>query len=187
MSEAPIIISNLNDFIFCPASIYFHSLETEENDVLSKDVYQLNGSAAHKNSDTARYSTRKNVLQGISVYSAKYDLSGKIDTFDAEYGILTERKNRIKTIYDGYVFQLYAQYFALIECGYEVKEIRLYSMEDNKVYKLPLPEHAPEMLSRFEGLIDSIKNFSFDSFVQGNVQKCMNCIYASLCSFTQAR
>ena len=39
MSEEPLIISNLNDFIFCTVSIYFHSLEDGE-DILTKDSYQ---------------------------------------------------------------------------------------------------------------------------------------------------
>lgn len=47
MSEEPIAISNLNDFIFCPVSIYFHSLE-DGDDILTKDSYQLNGSNAHR-------------------------------------------------------------------------------------------------------------------------------------------
>lgn len=56
MSETPLIISNLNDFIFYPVSIYFHSLDNE-NGILNKDSYQLNGTDAHKNSDFATYST----------------------------------------------------------------------------------------------------------------------------------
>ena len=39
MSEEPIAISYLNDFIFCPVSIYFHSLKDGE-DILTKDSYQ---------------------------------------------------------------------------------------------------------------------------------------------------
>lgn len=66
MSENPISISNLNDFIFCPVSIYFHALENEEN-ILSQDTAQINGSYSHRNSDNAVHSTKKNVLQGISV------------------------------------------------------------------------------------------------------------------------
>ena len=61
MSEVPLIISNLNDFIFCPASIYFHSLEEEEENLLGQDSYQINGSAAHEKSDKAEYSTKKSV------------------------------------------------------------------------------------------------------------------------------
>lgn len=67
MSENPIAISKLNDFIFCPASIYFHGLEENEEKLLYQDSFQINGTNVHKNSDTATYSTRKSVLQGISV------------------------------------------------------------------------------------------------------------------------
>lgn len=70
MSEQPISISNLNDFIFCPVSIYFHSLEEEDN-LLGQDSYQLNGSAAHEKSDSATYSSKKNMLQGMSIYCEK--------------------------------------------------------------------------------------------------------------------
>lgn len=39
MSEQPLAISQLNDFIFCPVSIFFHSLETEEN-IMVQDSFQ---------------------------------------------------------------------------------------------------------------------------------------------------
>lgn len=184
MSENPIIISNLNDFIFCPVSIYFHSLEPENEELLVKDTYQINGSDAHKKSDNAAYSTKKSMLQGISVYSSKYDLCGKIDTFDCEKGVLTERKKKITNVYDGYVFQLYAQYFALCDMGYRVSSLRLYSMDDNKVYKIKKPEDDDEMFSKFKLLITKIKTFDFDDFKQCNIQKCMHCIYEPLCSFS---
>ena len=66
------------------------------------------------------------MLQGVSVYCEKYNLVGKIDVFDEKTGILTERKKKIKTVYDGYIYQIYAQYFSLIEMGYKVNELRLY-------------------------------------------------------------
>lgn len=184
MSEQPIAISTLNDFIFCPVSIYFHSLEDEEENILNQDSFQLNGSAAHAKSDSAAYSSRKSMLQGVSVYCEKYNLCGKIDTFDVEKGILTERKKKIKTIYDGYIFQLYAQYFSLTEMGYDVKEIRLYSMDDNKVYKVNNPILDSEMLHKFETLIHEMNAFAFDRFKQDNIKKCVNCIYEPLCSFS---
>lgn len=56
MSEQPLAISQLNDFIFCPASIFFHSLETEEN-IMVQDSFQLNETNAHKHSDSATYPT----------------------------------------------------------------------------------------------------------------------------------
>lgn len=104
MSEEPIIISNLNDFIFCPVSIYFHSLDDGEK-LLSQAPCQLNGSDAHKHSDFATYSHKKSVLQGIGVYCEKYNIVGKIDTFDVEKGVLTERKKKIKPYMTGMFFK----------------------------------------------------------------------------------
>ena len=183
MSENPILISNLNDFIFCPVSIYFHSLDAEDV-MLTQSEDQLNGSKAHEKVDSAEYSLKKTILQAVSVYCEKYGLIGKIDVFDCDKHILTERKKKITTIYDGYVFQLYAQYFALIEMGYMVDQIKLYSMDDNKSYDIALPENDSEMLKKFEKLMGDMKSFSFDTFTQKNVSKCEKCIYEQLCSFS---
>ena len=183
MSENPIAISYLNDFIFCPVSIYFHQLDDEEN-ILVQSTDQINGSNAHKNSDLATYSTKKSMLQGIGIYCERYNLCGKIDTFDTETGILTERKKKIKTIYDGYIYQLYAQYFALSDMGYCINELRLYSMDDNKIYIIGKPENNQIMFKQFEKLIHSINSFNFDGFKQNNISKCEKCIYEPLCSFS---
>lgn len=71
-----------------------------------QDSFQLNGTNAHKHSDSATYSTEKSMLQGVSVYCEKYNLIGKIDVFDERTGVLTERKKKIKTVYDGYIQQI---------------------------------------------------------------------------------
>ena len=183
MSEQPIAISQLNDFIFCPVSIFFHSLENEEN-IMVQDSFQLNGTNAHKYSDSATYSTKKSVLQGISVYCEKYNLVGKIDVFDKKTGVLTERKKKIKVVYDGYVYQIYAQYFSLTEMGYKVNELRLYSMDDNKVYNILKPADDKIMFEKFERIICEMNDFSFKGFKQCNISKCQRCIYEPLCSFS---
>ena len=41
-----IIISNLNDFIFCPASIYFHKLYGSEDTIMYQSKAQLDGTKA---------------------------------------------------------------------------------------------------------------------------------------------
>lgn len=184
MSETPIAISALNDFIFCPVSIYFHKLAQQEDDMLLKGERQLNGTNAHKNSDAATYSSKKSMLQGMSVYCSEYDLYGCIDTFDSESGILTERKRKVRAVYDGFVFQLYAQCFALREMGYTVGKTRLYSMLDNKSYDIPLPEDNPDMLIKFKNLVEDIRTFSMQGFIQSNSSKCNSCIYEPLCSFS---
>ncbi len=182
--ENLITISNLNDFIFCPISIYFHNLDKDTEKLAIQSNSQLEGTYAHSAIDEKRYSSKKNILQAIPVYSEKYGIQGKIDLFDVELGRLTERKRKITTIYDGYIFQIYAQYFALKELGYDVREIQLYSMMDNIIHKIALPETDSNMLSKYEKVIQDIKSFNGDNFVQTNIKKCENCIYEELCHYS---
>lgn len=176
-----IILSNLNDFIFCPASIYFHSLYGKQDTLSFQTDAQINGTKAHKKVDDNSYSTRKDILTSLEVYSGKYRILGKIDIYNMISKTLIERKKQIKTIYDGYIFQLYGQYFAMKEMGYEVQNLKLYSMDDNKNYKIPLPENNPEMLYKFENIINEMRTFSLDNFVQTNGKKCQYCIYEPSC------
>lgn len=182
--EDTISITTLNDFIFCPVSIYFHSVDSDIDKMLYQSDYQINGTHSHEAIDNQNYSDKKDILQGVSVYCDKYNLMGKIDIFDISNGILTERKRQIKNIYDGYIFQLYSQYFALVEMGYIVNVIRFYSMVDNKVYNIRKPEEDDEMLLKFENTINELNSFVLTSFKQTNVAKCNNCIYEPLCSYS---
>lgn len=59
MSENPVLISHINDFIFCPVSIYFHGLDSSTDRLTLQSSYQLNGTAAHEKSDNGTYSDRK--------------------------------------------------------------------------------------------------------------------------------
>lgn len=179
--EETILISYLNDFIFCPASIYFHKLYGNLNKELYQTSYQINGTNAHKSIDQHTYSSRKDILQGIDIYSEELGIQGKIDVFDVNKGVLIERKNTIKEIYDGYVFQVYAQYYALTEMGYNVKQIRFHSITDNKNYDVKLPKENLEMDKKFKDLIKQIHEFNLENFVQENINKCKNCIYEPSC------
>lgn len=176
-----IIISNLNDFIFCPVSIYFHNLYGSRDTLTYQNSCQINGTDAHKAVEQGTYSGSKNILTAVEVYSEKYNLVGRIDIYDTASKTLTERKRQIKTIYDGYVFQIYAQYFALTEMGYEVKRLRIYSMADNKVYPIKLPEEDADMFYKFEKVVRDIRNFDMNGFVQENIEKCRKCIYEPAC------
>ena len=176
-----IIISNLNDFIFCPVSIYFHNLYGNRATITYQNSDQINGTKAHESIDNKTYSTKKDILMSLDVYSEKYNLVGKIDMFDTSTGTLTERKRKIKQIYDGYVFQLYAQYFALIEMGYNVKKLQFHSISDNKNYPVSLPEDDQIMFMKFESTINKIKNFVLDDYIQDNIEKCKHCIYEPAC------
>ncbi len=181
MEEDIIIISNLNDFVFCPASIYFHNLYGSMEKIMYQGEKQLNGSSVHYNVDNNKYSSKKSIITSLDVYTEKYNIVGKIDIFDVEKGILTERKKHINKIYDGYIFQVYAQYFALSEMGYKVKHIRIHSIDDNRSYKIKLPEEDFEMYQKFEAIVYDMHNFNLESFEQTNSDKCRNCIYEPMC------
>ncbi|NLL39139.1 MAG: type V CRISPR-associated protein Cas4 [Clostridiales bacterium] len=179
--ENPILLTWLNDFIFCPASIYFHNLYGDSDRISFQERSQINGTAAHSAIDTGNYSTRKNIICSMMVYSQKYGLLGKIDIFDTSNGKLVERKKHIQTIYDGYVFQLYGQCVAMREMGYDVKSLAIYSLDDNKSYPVLLPENDPDMFEKFKNLITDIKKFNLIGFKQTNDKKCRRCIYEPLC------
>ena len=132
--EDLILISNLNDFIFCPVSIYFHKLYGNQDNLTYQSQYQINGTKAHEKVDNKKYSTRKSVKMALDVYSDEYKIVGKIDLYDEISKTLIERKKFVKKIYDGYIFQLYAQYYAMTEMGYEINHLEVRSLDDNKKY-----------------------------------------------------
>lgn len=175
------MITWLNDYVFCPVSIYFHNLYGDKNRISYQDTQQINGTAAHKTVDNGTYSTKASVLCGETVFCEKYNLIGKIDMFNISTGELCERKKHIFDIYDGFVFQLYGQCFSLREMGYTVKKLVLRSIDDNKSYPVRLPEDNAEMLRKFEHTLNGLNSFNLTSFVQTNQKKCERCIYEPLC------
>lgn len=173
-------ISSLNDFIFCPYSIYFHNLYENYEKQLYQDTPQINGTLNHSLIDSGNYSTSKDILQWTAVFSEKYGLIGKIDCFHIAKKSLIERKSHISEVYLGMKYQLYAQYFCLTEMGYEVEKLKLYSLDDNKVYEIPLPNK--EEIQTFEALLEEYKRFDpRNSDFKPQLDKCQNCIYAELC------
>ena len=112
MAEIPISISSLNDFIFCPASIYFHGLDQDTDVLTYQSTDQINGTAAHRTVDSGTYSENKDILQSFAVYSEQYNLYGKIDIYD--YDIKGEGEI-ILTINGDYFIYTYEGLIALVE------------------------------------------------------------------------
>lgn len=124
-------------------------------------------------------------MQGSPVYSEKYSIVGKIDIYDTADKALIERKYKVKKVYDGFRYQLYAQYFCLLEKGYEVKEMYIHSLSDNKRYQIDLPDETE--IKRFENLLDQINHFYFkNESLDIPKEKCMNCIYNTLCPYAKS-
>ena len=72
--EELIRITLLNDFIYCPVSIYFHNLYGSMDTMIYQGSKQLDGKAAHKTVDAQSASTSKNIVTGLDVFSEKYGL-----------------------------------------------------------------------------------------------------------------
>ncbi len=172
-------ISTLNDFLFCPKSIYFHELYWKFDTANYHDLPQQKGKLAHQSIDSKKYSTSKNVLQWLEVFSQKYGLIGKIDIYDLETKTLIERKRFIKKIYLGYKYQLWAQYLCMIEIWYEIKHLKFYSMKDNKSYPINLP--TVQDIEKFEQFLEKYRKFDPSKRKPTNPAKCKRCIYNRLC------
>lgn len=176
-------ISQLNDFIFCPYSIYLHNVYQALDDDAYHDIPQIKGKIAHHSVDSGTYSTKKSVMTAMAVYSDKYGLMGKIDQYFADGKKLIERKRTIKTIYDGYKLQLYAQYFCLVEMGFEVDYLGFYSMTDNKNHALALPND--NITQWFENHLHKMRQYNpMTDDISINLNKCNHCIYRPLCDKT---
>jgi CRISPR-associated exonuclease Cas4 len=174
-------ISKLNDFIFCPRSIYMHNLyESFEKEIYQKR-YQVRGSIKHETIEEEKYSSESRYLQALPVVCNKYQLIGKIDIFDVKNSVLIERKTKVQKIFDGYWLQLYAQKLSLEEMGYCVKQLKIHSLLDNKSYFLSRIEEKG-VVEKFLDLMIVINSIQAEKlYLQNNTKKCLECIYRELC------
>jgi CRISPR-associated exonuclease Cas4 len=176
--EQYIQISKINDFLYCPLSLYLHTAYEELDKSEYHETAQVAGTLAHKNIESGTYSSAKRYVQGISVYCEKYNIAGKIDIYDQQEKALIERKSMVKTVYRGFMYQLYAEYFCMAEMGYEVKKLFLHSLSDNHRYEIALPNK--EETAEFEKVLGQMRNFKSEDIMRHSCQNCMNNIYSPL-------
>ena len=110
MCEDFVLLSTLNDFIFCPYSIYLHNIYMETDEGLYHATPQTQGRIAHEAIDSKKSSTRKNDILALPVFSSRLGIMGKIDTyrkndvpvvnigtFGRDGHMLTERVDMVQT------------------------------------------------------------------------------------------
>jgi CRISPR-associated exonuclease Cas4 len=175
--ESYIQISKINDFLYSPQSLYLHSVYEAFNQDMYHETPQKVGKINHQNIEEGIYSSAKRYLQGLAVYSDKYNFGGKIDIFDTNAGLLVERKTRIKKIHDGHRYQLYAQKIALEETGYVVHAMAVHSLEDNRRYHIPLPDVRE--LANFEEVLRDMRTYNAQRH-DPNVYRCNLSVYRHL-------
>lgn len=76
-----ISISTLNDFIFCPYSIYLHNVYMDSDEGLYHATPQTKGKLAHEPVDTKTSSNRKDEILALPVLSEQLGVMGKIDVY----------------------------------------------------------------------------------------------------------
>jgi len=77
-----IAISSLNDFIFCPYSIYLHNVYMDADEGVYHAKPQTRGRNAHERVDDKRSSTRHDVFESLPVISHELGVYGKIDVYN---------------------------------------------------------------------------------------------------------
>lgn len=176
-------LATLNDFIFCPYSIYLHSVYMETEDEVYKAPPQTRGTIVHQATDMKTGSNRHADLLALPVFSDELGIMGKIDIFKQDRRLLIERKNNLRNIYHGQIYQLWGQYFCMEEMGYDVRQLAFYEIATNKMTTLPLP--GPEGKEELKRFIEEFK--TYDPLLtpfKVNPNKCRHCIYCNLCDKT---
>lgn len=155
----------------------------ESDDSMFHASPQTKGKIAHKTIDTKKASNRTDDLVSLPVYSERYHLMGKIDIYNKKNKKLIERKYQLKHIFQGQIYQLWAQMFCLQEMGYDVESLAFYEISTNKMIPIELP--TKEEKETFNSFINNFQNFSPSDDLTVNPNKCQHCIYCNLCDKTE--
>lgn len=172
-------ISRLNDFLFCPYSIYLHQVYGTADEEVCKAEPQKAGVFEHgKILDGQETGTFRN----LPVFSDEYGIAGVIDEYDPGKKTLTEYKNNLPTVFPGQKMQLWGQYICLTGNGLEVQSIRFVEISTGKEY--PIPPPGTDELKNLRKLIDRIRQYDPSYQIETNPNKCQKCIYCPLCEKT---
>jgi CRISPR-associated protein Cas4 len=182
MEESFILISTLNDFIFCPYSIYLHNVYESTDESLFHATPQAQGCITHETVDEKRGSTSRDVIYALPVYSERYGLMGKIDVYRIKEKCLIERKYQLRQIYQGQLYQLWAQILCLQEMGYTVERLAFYEISTKRTIPVAMP--SEDDIQRFEQHLCTYRNYDPSLPFQSNPNKCRHCVYCSLCDKT---
>jgi len=181
--EDYIQISTLNDFIFCPYSIYLHNIYADSDTTTYQAIPQTRGSLAHLSVDRKVSSHRKEDIMALSVYSERYHLMGKIDLYRSDSQALFERKYQLKQIFQGQIYQLWAQMFCLQEMGFPVKYLFFYEISTRKSIPVKFPNSQDIIF--FEKFLKLFREYNPANSIVINPNKCIHCIYCNLCDKTE--
>jgi CRISPR-associated protein Cas4 len=144
---------------------------------------QTHGKVAHTTIDEKKYSSRKDEITGLSVFCNELGIIGKIDIYKGKEKLLIERKYKLETIYQGQIYQLWAQYFCMVEMGYDIERLAFYAISTNKTFPVNIP--TEENKTELANFILKFKQFNPEEPIITNENKCKHCVYCNLCDKTE--
>lgn len=153
-----------------------------------EDVYhatpQVRGRNAHATIDSKTTTPSNDRLESLSVFSQELGVYGKIDVYNRVKTSLVERKYQLKHIYQGQIYQLWAQFFCMIEMGYSISKLAFYEISTRKTTYIEIPGiHEKKQLLSF---VQQYNDFNPRDFKNTNINKCAHCVYLNLCDKTNA-
>lgn len=155
-------------------------METDEG--LYHASPQTKGKLSHEPVDTKTSSNRKEDIFALPVFSEELGVMGKIDVYKKKQKKLIERKYQLKHIFQGQIYQLWAQFFCMVEMGYEVEEIAFYEISTKRIIPISVPSETEK--KELKAFVDSFRNYDPSAPLQVNLNKCIHCIYCNLCDKT---
>ncbi len=182
MADYLINITSLNDFLFCPYSIYLHNAFMDTDGDVFVALPQIRGKHAHKAVDSRTFSKDADDIQSLKVFSEDLGLVGVIDLYRKREKHLVEFKHKVSGIFLGQKLQLWAQYFCLTEMGYDVEKISVFEKSTGIYHEVKIPDDADR--SELMSLIEKFRSFDLSQNFDINPNKCAHCIYCSLCHLT---
>lgn len=169
-------ITTLNDFVFCPYSIYLHEVYNPNKEEVYHGKDQSKGKRLHyfieNNQEVKDFKHAYVISTDLKIY-------GKIDDYNCLQKELIEYKSKASTVYKGYYYQIWAQYYCLKEMGIQVNKLAFYDFSKGSKISLPLPTHYN--LLELKNHIIKVQNFDFTSEIKINPNKCNRCVYKNLC------
>lgn len=169
-------ITALNDFVFCPYSIYLHEIYGGNKEETYHSKFQSKGKRLH---DFIENNKDAKDLKHAYVYSQKLGIYGKIDEYIPLTKELIEYKSNVAIMFKGYYYQIWSQYLCMTEMGFEIERLSFFDFKINKKTQLDLPTDSE--INELTKHINKVKHYDFASEILVNPNKCRRCIYQSLC------
>src|SRR5690606_7798224 len=109
-----------------PYTTLFRSLNKED---IYHSFFQTKGKRLH---DFIENNKDEKSWKNAFVASSKLGVYGRIDVYDAEEKELIEYKSVVAIAYKGYYYQIWAQYYCLLEMGIPVLKLAFYDFKEKK-------------------------------------------------------